>query len=66
VAEQHGLDFARVDVLTAPDDHFPAASLDADVAAFIHRPEVAGAQPAVVVDRRRGGLGVTEVSGMTR
>src|SRR5208282_2199094 len=37
-------------------------ALDAAVAALVHGAEVAGVQPAVMVDRRAGGVGVAEVA----
>ena len=62
VAQQHGLDLARVDVLPAPDDHLLEPARDPAVAALVHRPQVAGVQPAVGVDRRGGGLRVAQVA----
>src|SRR5690242_5385969 len=62
VGEQDGLDLARVDVLAAPDDHFLDPARDPAVAAFVHRAQVAGMQPAVPVDGRGGRLRVAQVA----
>jgi hypothetical protein len=47
VAEQECLDLPGVDVFAAPDDHVLHPAGDAAVAPLVHRPEVAGAEPAV-------------------
>ena len=52
MSEQHLFEFARVDVLTATDDHVLQAALDGEVAAFVHRTQIPGVQPAVGIDRR--------------
>ena len=52
--EQHLFEFLGVDVLAAADDHVLEAALDGAVATFVHRGEVARAQPAVFVDRLSG------------
>ena len=41
--DEHFLDLAGVDVLAAPDDHLLEPPGDAQVAAVVHRAEVAGA-----------------------
>ena len=55
--EQHLFEFLGVDVLSAADDHVLEAALDGAVAPFVHRGEVARAQPAVFVDRLSGLFG---------
>src|SRR5581483_10260217 len=61
--EQHVLDLPGIDVLAAPDDHVLQPALDADVAAPVHRGQVAGVVPAVGVDGPRRGLGHVVVAG---
>src|SRR5580700_5079501 len=56
------LDLARVDVLTAADHHVLDPADDADVTVLVHRREVAGVHPALLVDRLGGALGVVPVS----
>ena len=51
---QARLDLRRCDVLAAALDHVLQASLDADVAALVHRREIAGVQPALGVDGAGG------------
>src|SRR5574337_62687 len=54
VPVQELLDLARVDVLAAADHHVLDAADDVDVALGVHRREIAGVQPAVLVDRLGG------------
>src|ERR1700738_4238036 len=52
------LDLARIDVLAAADDHVLDPPNDADVAVLVHRGEVAGVHPALLVDRLGSLVGV--------
>ena len=56
----HVLDLGRVRVEAADDEHVLGAIGDADVAALVHDRDVAGVQPAVGVDRFRGGFGIVD------
>ena len=62
VLEQDLLDLARVDVLTAADDHVLRTPDDVHVAVGVHRREVTGVHPAAVVDRGVGRVGVLPVA----
>jgi hypothetical protein len=51
--DQQVLDFGRVDVLAAGNDHVLAAAVDIEIAFLVEVAHVAGAKPAV--DQHRGG-----------
>ena len=59
--EQQALDLGRVGVEAAGDEHVLLAVGDPDVAALVHRADVAGVQPSVGVDRLGRLLRVLEV-----
>ncbi len=59
---QDPFDLGRVDVLAAADDHVLDAVGDVDVAVGIHVAAIAGAQPAVLGDRRGGRLRLAPVA----
>src|SRR4051795_2632581 len=61
-ADQELLDLARVDVLSAADEHVLDAPDDLHVALVVHRREVARVHPAVVVDRLARGALVVPVA----
>ena len=54
MTKQQFLEFARIDVLAATDDHVLQATLDRAIAARVHRAEIAGMQPALGIDRGGG------------
>src|SRR3954454_13360864 len=58
---QRLLDLGRVDVEASADVHVLQPVGDRQVAGVVERADVAGVQPAVGVDRGRGGLRVVEV-----
>jgi len=62
MAKQQFFEFARINVLTATDDHVLQATLDGAIAASIHRAEVSRVQPALGIDRRRGRLRHFEIA----
>src|SRR6267378_6351039 len=62
MTEQQFLEFARIDVLTAANDHVLQSSLDRAVTPAIHRAEVAGMQPALGVDGSLGGRFVLKIT----
>lgn len=62
VSEEELLQFARIDVLAAADDHVLAAPDDPHVAVVVHHRQVAGVHPARRVDGLGGGLGVVPVA----
>ena len=57
-AEQEVLDFTRIDVLPAADNHIFEPSRDAEITVFVHYAQVARVQEAVFVDDRGGRFGV--------
>ena len=59
---EHLLDLARVDVVAAADDHVLLAVDDVEVAVVVDAPDVAGAEPAVGVDRGRRRVGTAPVA----
>ena len=61
VLVENVFDLARVDILTAADDHVLEAAGHGDVAARVHLAEVTGVQPAVGVDRGGRRLGHVQV-----
>src|SRR6476469_1898443 len=61
VREEILLDFARVDVLAAADDHVLDAADDVDIALRIHRREIAGVHPARGIDRLCGPLRIAPI-----
>ena len=58
--EQGRLDALRPDVLAAADDQVVAAALDPEVSLVVEAAEVAGVQPAVAGERRRGDRGTAD------
>src|SRR5277367_4016113 len=56
------LDFARIDVFAAADNHVFQASGDAEIAVGAHGCKVAGVQPAFGVNGAGGGVGVLIVT----
>ena len=62
VGGDDALDLGAVDVLAATDDHVLDPVEDIDEALVVGAAEVAGAQPAVLGDRFRRGLGLAEVA----
>jgi hypothetical protein len=62
VADEHLLDLARVDVEAAAQDEVLLAVDDAQEAALVLGPQIAGAEPAVD-DRRRRVVGALVVAG---
>ena len=61
VLEEHRFDIGGVDVVAAADDHVLHATRDVDEAVVVEVREVAGAQPAVLGPRARGGAVVVVV-----
>ena len=59
---QHLLDLGRIHVEAAADVHVLEPVGDPEIAVLVECPDVAGVQPAVGVDGRRGGLGIVEVA----
>ena len=56
------LDFLRVDVAAAGDDHVLGAAGDEEIAVVVDEAEIAGVDPAAVAHHRRRRLGVLEVA----
>ena len=56
------LDLARIHVVSATDDHVLLAIDDEEVTVLVDPGQVAGAEPAVIVDRVCGGLRVVPVT----
>ena len=56
VVADRALDFGGIDVLAAGDDHVLDAVVDVEVAVLVHVAGIAGAQPAVAVERLGGRL----------
>src|SRR3954451_12063006 len=57
MSEEELLQFARIDVLAASDDHVFEAALDRAVATLVHRAQIARVQPSIAVDGAVRGLG---------
>src|SRR5689334_19977830 len=62
VFEEEFLDLARVDVLSASDDHVLEAALDAQESSIVHRAQVASVIPAVRINGRCRLFGHLEIA----
>ena len=63
--QQHFLDFARVDVGAAADDHVLAAVLEREESVLVQRAHVTGEEPAVP-QGCGAGLGIAPIAGHDR
>ena len=62
---QHPLDFRRIHVLTARNEHILLAIHHVEVPIFVVAHQIAGVEPALVVIRSGRGFGIVPVTGAT-